>query len=165
MASLYGDYIGKKLDELHIDLLKHKYLKEKNVPERLYEFDIFGLVYFFEPFYKQHVHFMKKPLLTYYDGREAYLAILCGGITGQKVPTATELRLYCDFYDDVDFMRLLARQYDLENELQLNIKDMFEKYKKLSGQTVFQNYSKYGYLRVDDPNILKPRVVQCLKFL
>ena len=136
-----------------------------------YAVDMIGI---FRLFYDFLIQYEKDELYSeergffgkqYDEDPEAFLACLSGGLfVDYFVPDATKF-LNCGYYKNIDFCKLLLRQYDLETVLDLNCAQLFDKYSQVgklktnsasaADLHVFPSVSKSVFLRKNNLEYLQ----------
>ena len=140
-------------------------------PENRYTFDIAFLFYFFHKFLynlnPKHLHDEAGNYIGVPDDptrQEIYIGYLCAGLYKTDEDSLCfmspkNLRTL-QYYEDIDFKKLILRGYDMAAELEFNCEELFKKGLQINdysqSQCLFENETKNSFLRKDkNPDYLK----------
>jgi hypothetical protein len=139
-------------DDLKADYV-NTFFHQINENDRHRDLDVFAIYMCYDLIV--HEFGMKKKITQYKEQNETYVALWCTGFYDQNnfAPSIREVRNH-EFYSDIDFMKLLLRGYDLVEELKLDLEEMFKQYSEADEQHLFQDETRYTFLRKNDPDVI-----------
>lgn len=97
---------------------------------------------------------------------EEYISLWCAGLVPEvddeeinlkEIPTAKKLRQF-EYFDFINFKKLLLKEYNLETELELNLPKMFQTYLDVSNSTKklsHSNLTRNMFKRNENEDYLK----------